>query len=175
MLDQIADLVKLAGDDAKARQKISDMIAEKTTRGGQLPSVEDVRRRLGLHRELDSSETFGEAWAAWPASRRTDELGRALHPEYVSRRFRELAKTAGLPVIKFHAVRHTAATLALESKVDIKIVSEMLGHSTTRITQDLYQHVRIIGPAGRERSRPTGTTQLHNACSARRAWDSNPR
>ena len=44
------------------------------------------------------------------------ELGRALHPEYVSRRFRELAKTAGLPVIKFHAVRHTAATLALESK-----------------------------------------------------------
>jgi len=373
VLDQIADLVKLAGDDAKARQKISDMIAEKTTRGGQLPSVEDVRRRLGLRRELDSGETFGEAWAVWLASRRkardsyantleqhgrnwllpvlkdialdrvtgehcamvferidmfneeielareaarkpvlpgdvrgrtrytgvatqhriyavlrvflnylwkrahkipfnpvyavelepetreaplvwdpaqiahflestaddrlallwrivllrgfrrgeicgladadvdtgraavtvnvalvqvggrlvwgkpkskagervvgldkgsvegvkahrtlrkrerlaageawvdsgrmfTDELGRALHPEYVSHRFRELAKTAGLPVIKFHAARHTAATLALESKVDIKIVSEMLGHSTTRITQDLYQHVRI--------------------------------
>jgi hypothetical protein len=32
-----------------------------------------------------------------------------------------------------------------------------------------------IGPVGRERSRPTGTTQLHNAWSARRAWDSNPR
>jgi integrase len=38
--------------------------------------------------------------------------------------------------------RHTAATLALEAGVDIKIVSEQLGHSTTRITEDLYQHVR---------------------------------
>lgn len=65
-----------------------------------------------------------------------------LHPDYVSRRFRELAKEAGLLVIKFHAARHTAATLALEAGVDIKIVSEQLGHSTTRITQDLYQHVR---------------------------------
>jgi integrase len=49
---------------------------------------------------------------------------------------------AALPVIKFHAARHTAATLALEAGVDIKIVSEQLGHSTTRITQDLCQHVR---------------------------------
>lgn len=71
------------------------------------------------------------------------ELGRALHPEFVSRRFRELAAEAGLPVIKFHAARHTAATLALEAGVDIKIVSDQLGHSTTRIIQDLYQHVRL--------------------------------
>ena len=32
--------------------------------------------------------------------------------------------------------------VALEAGIDIKIVSEQLGHSTTRITQDLYQHVR---------------------------------
>lgn len=372
VLGQIGDLIKLAGDDAKSRQKIGDMITEKSTRGGQLPAVEDVRRRLGLRRDLDASETFGETWAAWLAGRRkardsyantleqhgrnwllpvladvaldrltgehcamvferidmfneeieaareagrkpvlpgdvrlktrytgvatqhriygvlrvflnhqwrrahkipfnpvytvelepetreaplvwdpaqvahfldftaddrlvllwrfvllrgfrrgeicaladddvdtvraavtvnaalvqvggklvwgrpkskagervvgldrrsveavkahrtlrkrerlaageawedsgqmfTDELGRPLHPEYVSRRFRALAAEAGLPVIKFHAARHTAATLALEAGVDIKIVSEQLGHSTTRITQDLYQHVR---------------------------------
>jgi integrase len=47
------------------------------------------------------------------------------------------------PVIKFHAARHTAAPLAHEAGVDIKIVSEQLDHSTTRITQDLYQHVRL--------------------------------
>jgi integrase len=73
----------------------------------------------------------------------TDELGEPLHPEYVSRRFRELAKAAALPVIKFHAARHTAATLAFEAGIDVKIVSEQLGHSTTRITQDQYQHVRL--------------------------------
>lgn len=72
----------------------------------------------------------------------TDELGRPLHPEYVSHRFREPAAAAGLPMIKFHAARHTAATLVLEAGVDIKIVSEQLGHSTIRIRQDLYQHVR---------------------------------
>jgi len=96
------------------------------------------------HRTLRKRERLaaGEAWTD-SGQMFTDELGERLHPEYVSRRFRELAKAAGLPVIKFHAARHTAATLALEAGVDIKIVSEQLGHSTTRITQDLYQHVRL--------------------------------
>jgi integrase len=84
------------------------------------------------------------AGEAWEDSGRmfTGELGQVLHPDFVSRRFRELAVDVGLPVIKFHAARHTAATLALEAGIDIKIVSEQLGHSTTRITQDTYQHVR---------------------------------
>ena len=121
------------------------------------------------HRTLRKRERLA-AGEAWEDSGRmfTDELGQALHPEYVSRRFRELAAAAGLPVIKFHAARHTAATLALEAGTDIKIVSEMLGHSTTRITQDLYQHVRVqlqIDAAetavellsGRKRVRETGS------------------
>jgi integrase len=54
-----------------------------------------------------------------------------------------MAAEAGLPVIKFHGTRHTAATLALAGKVETKIVSETLGHSTTRITEDLYQHVSV--------------------------------
>ena len=102
-------------------------------------TVEAVR----AHRTLRKRERLA-AGEAWEDSGRmfTDELGEPLHPDYVSRRFRELAEEAGLPVIKFHAARHTAATLALEAGIDIKIVSEQLGHSTTRITQDLYQHVR---------------------------------
>lgn len=70
------------------------------------------------------------------------EDGTPYPPDYVSRRFRELAAAAGLPVIKLHEGRHTAATLRLEAGVDIKIVSEQMGHSTTTITRDLYQHVR---------------------------------
>jgi integrase len=95
------------------------------------------------HRTLLKRERLA-AGDVWADSGRlfTDELGEPLNPDYVSRRFRELAKEAGLPVIKFHAARHTAAALALEAGVDIKIVSEQLGHSTTRIKQDLYQHVR---------------------------------
>jgi integrase len=70
------------------------------------------------------------------------EDGSAVPPDYVTRRFREIAKAAGVPVIRLHEGRHTAATLALEAGVDVKIVSDQLGHSTTTITRDLYQHVR---------------------------------
>jgi hypothetical protein len=70
VLDQIAALVKLAGDDGRTRRKIGDMIFEKTARHGDLPTVEELRQRLGLRRGLDASETFGEAWAAWLAGRR---------------------------------------------------------------------------------------------------------
>jgi integrase len=73
----------------------------------------------------------------------TNELGEPLRPDQVSATFKELAAAAaGLPVIKLHAARHTAASLALEAGIDIKVVSDKLGHSTTTITRDTYQHVR---------------------------------
>jgi len=48
----------------------------------------------------------------------------------------------GLPPTKLHEGRHTAATLGLESGVDLKTVSDQLGHSGIGITADLYAHVR---------------------------------
>ncbi len=67
--------------------------------------------------------------------------GSPLHPDYVSQRFGRLVKNAGLPMIRPHDTRHTAATLLLEAGIPVKVVSERLGHSTTSITADLYQHV----------------------------------
>jgi hypothetical protein len=75
-------------------------------------------------------------------------------PERVSRRFKQLAREAGLPPIKLHAGRHTAASLALEAGVAMKVVSDQLGHSTTAI------HVRPLHPRvqgrPRRRGRPCG-------------------
>ena len=48
---------------------------------------------------------------------------------------------AGLPVISFHGLRHTAATLLLGAGVDLKLASSRLGHSSVRITGDTYMHV----------------------------------
>ena len=45
-------------------------------------------------------------------------------------------------MIKFHATRHTAASLMFDADVDVKIVQEVLGHSTSVITRDTYTHVR---------------------------------
>jgi integrase len=50
-------------------------------------------------------------------------------------------KRAGLPMIRFHDLRHTAATMLLSNGVHPKVASEMLGHSTVSITLDLYSHV----------------------------------
>ena len=43
--------------------------------------------------------------------------------------------------IRLHDLRHTWATLALAAGVDVKIVSERLGHASAKITWDIYQHV----------------------------------
>lgn len=56
------------------------------------------------------------------------------------RRFKSLLKLADLPNIKFHALRHTFASRALEVGMDYKTLSEILGHASVSITMDLYVH-----------------------------------
>jgi integrase len=46
-----------------------------------------------------------------------------------------------IPKINFHCLRHTHASLLLQAGVDIKIISERLGHSSIRITYDIYSHL----------------------------------
>jgi integrase len=67
--------------------------------------------------------------------------GRAWHPPSVSQRFRRLIQRGGFPPVRLHDLRHSAATIALQAGVDIKVVSEQLGHSTTTLTRDTYQSV----------------------------------
>jgi len=59
----------------------------------------------------------------------------------VRRWFRPMLKKAGVPLIRFHDLRHTAATLLLLAGIHPKVVSEMLGHASIAITLDLYSHV----------------------------------
>lgn len=67
--------------------------------------------------------------------------GRLIRPEFATRNFQRLAAKLGLPVIRLHDLRHTNASLALDAGIDLKVVSERLGHATTAITADLYTHV----------------------------------
>jgi len=71
-----------------------------------------------------------------------NETGRPLDPSNLLRRgFYPLLARAGLPRVRFHDLRHTAASLMLGRGVHPKIVSEMLGHSQIAVTLDLYSHV----------------------------------
>lgn len=69
------------------------------------------------------------------------EDGQPIEPRYVSERFDSLAKAAKLARIRFHDLRHTHATLALQAGVHPKVVQERLGHSDISITLQTYSHV----------------------------------
>jgi integrase len=116
----------------------------KTRAGERFVSLDkETVALLRRHRIAQKRERF-----AWGAAYEDNDLvfcredGSPLPPDYVSRRFRELAEAVGLPRLKLHEGRHTAASLALEAGLDVKVVSDQLGHSTTAITQNLYQHFR---------------------------------
>lgn len=66
--------------------------------------------------------------------------GSPMDPRRVSRLFTALAKEHGFD-FTFHGLRHAYASLMLASGVDLKVTSELLGHSTIGITADLYTHV----------------------------------
>ena len=72
----------------------------------------------------------------------TNSVGRAILPGNLTQRsFRPLLNRAGLPRIRFHDLRHGAATLLLSEGVPAKVVSEMLGHASVALTLDVYSHV----------------------------------
>ena len=62
-------------------------------------------------------------------------------PENITvRHFQPILQSAGLPRIRFHDLRHTCATLLLGEGVHPKIVQELLGHASIRLTLDTYSH-----------------------------------
>jgi integrase len=72
----------------------------------------------------------------------TNQRGGPLDTHNLTQRgFPRLLERAGLPRIRFHDLRHTAATLLLIKGVHPRLVADMLGHSTVAITLDTYSHV----------------------------------
>jgi integrase len=54
---------------------------------------------------------------------------------------KRLLEKAGLPDIRFHDLRHSAASLLLKKRVHPKVVQELLGHTEISMTMDIYSHV----------------------------------
>ena len=63
-----------------------------------------------------------------------------LNPSKVVDRFKTLLKRAGLPEIRFHDLRHSAATILLSMGVHPKVVQELLGHNQISMTMDIYSY-----------------------------------
>ncbi|MDQ6780539.1 MAG: site-specific integrase [Candidatus Eremiobacteraeota bacterium] len=88
---------------------------------------------VAILREYKASQPSPSAWVF------TDLHGAPLQKDaFVRGVFHRLLKAAQLPRIRFHDLRHTSATLALASGLNVKVISERLGHASAKMTLDVY-------------------------------------
>lgn len=67
--------------------------------------------------------------------------GGTVFPANLTKQYTKDVKGSGLPHIPFHSLRHTHATMLLEKNINVKVISERLGHSKIGVTLDVYSHV----------------------------------
>ncbi|MER7844183.1 tyrosine-type recombinase/integrase [Kitasatospora sp. NPDC096077] len=99
---------------------------------------------LKRHRERQDRERIA-ARHAWKGSGYVFSTpdGSAIDPSNLTRLFTALCRTARLRRIRFHDLRHTAATLLLEQGVELVVIKELPGHAHIGITATVYAHVRL--------------------------------
>ena len=71
----------------------------------------------------------------------TDDSGNVIRPNYLSYAFQKILKENNLRRIRFHDLRHSSAGILISNRVPLVEVQQWLGHSTIRITADLYTHL----------------------------------
>ena len=118
--------------------------APKTKKGVRRVSLDRATLAVLRAHRLRQTERRLALGPAWVETGRvfTREDGSLLHPDVLSKRFGAWIVRLGLPVIPFHGLRHTWATLALEKGIHTKVVSERLGHANSSVTLDIYSKVR---------------------------------
>lgn len=109
----------------------------KTKKPRRITFTQELAQVLAEHREATSS-IVNPLGLVFP-----NIEGGLIHPNHWSKRdFKSALKVAGLPSsVRLYDLRHSMATLALAAGIHPKVVSERLGHATTKLTLDTYSHV----------------------------------
>jgi len=117
---------------------------EPKTRNGRRKIIlgEGTLNALRLHREQQRI-TIAIAGKHWQNHKLifSNSIGNPMDPSNLRKDFYRLTSAAGLPKIKFHSLRHSAASLMLNNGVPLIVVSCILGHAKPSITLDLYGHL----------------------------------
>jgi integrase len=115
----------------------------KTANGDRVViAVLPILKALAKHRKTQTAreQAAGQNWTKTDLVFTTD-TGTPIHPSHVTDTLHTLTHHAALPPIRLHDLRHGAATHALSAGVDMKTISDMLGHSSITITADTYTNV----------------------------------
>ncbi len=103
--------------------------------GSKLVSAFHEHRKLQAERRLAAS-----SWEH-PELILTGKTEGVIRDSTLQDRFKKILVEVGLPTIRFYDLRHTAATLMLKNKVDVRTVAEILGHRDPAMTRRKYSHV----------------------------------
>lgn len=97
---------------------------------------------LKEHRKRQSAEAINDI-AGWQEHNMIfpSAAGTPMDAGNLRRMFKNLLIDAGLPIIRFHDLRHTAASLMLNNGIPVFVVSKRLGHAKPSITLDIYGHL----------------------------------
>lgn len=133
--------------DAKKGEKKTKLIftepkTEKSRR--LLPLTDELIKCLKAHGKKQKADKMkiGELWQDENRSMVfTTPIGTLLEPSKLTDAFHKATEAAGLERTNFHSLRHCFATRALESGIELKVVSELCGHATIKLTADTYSHV----------------------------------
>jgi integrase len=118
------------------------------------PKTKSARRKIPLppgcvellrehQREQDRNKaTLGGRWIDQGLVV-TTLAGTLMDPVHLSKYFQDALRRSGVRRIRFHDLRHTCATLLLESGADLVTIKDLLGHSKIQVTADVYTHVRL--------------------------------
>lgn len=101
-------------------------------------SIETLRTHYE-HQQVERISA-GDCWQEYDLIF-TTRNGTPIHPRNIYRDYKKLLKNAGLPDIRFHDLRHTAASLMLNNGIPPIVVSRRLGHARASITLDVYGHL----------------------------------
>ena len=106
------------------------------------PSVIRILKKQKL-RQAEWKLQYGEAYDNDLNLVFTNPLGKHLTSVTIYNHFKAIVTQMGLPEVRFHDLRHTYATMPLQNGVNVKTVSNNLGHATVAFTMDKYVHISM--------------------------------
>jgi integrase len=135
------------------RLVLQELKTAKSRRTLSLPAVCLERLKVHRTRQLEERLKAGRRWVETSLVFTTYrvckegkgehiQVGAGLHPRNILRTLHTLLESAKLPRVRFHDLRHSAASLLIAEGVELVEVSMLLGHSELRVTADLYSHLQ---------------------------------
>ncbi len=146
------NLVEVHSDGVAGKQQAGKPTVSSIQVKLQTPKTAASRRTVALSPGTLSKLREHQAQQEWECSAAAEawqdqgfvfasELGGPTNPNYFYDQFKKLAREAKLPNIRFHDLRHTAASLMIRRGLNPKVVSDRLGHTDPAFTLRVYTHL----------------------------------